>query len=84
MRVILPYGYGDGGGGTTREMVLYADALKEGISGCPSVEFSGIKDYADYAAGKLEKTANPPYWQGELYLELSPGNLYLQCPDQEK
>lgn len=71
--VILPYGYGDGGGGTTREMVLYADALKEGISGCPSVEFTGIKDYADYASGKLEKTADPPYWQGELYLEFHRG-----------
>ena len=37
--VLICYGYGDGGGGTTPEMVETAKRLSKGIPGCPKVEF---------------------------------------------
>lgn len=71
--VILPYGYGDGGGGTTREMIEYASRLEKGIGSCPKVIFSSLEQYVQYSKEKLEQAIRPGYWRGELYLEFHRG-----------
>lgn len=71
--VIIAYGYGDGGGGPTAEMIEYGKRLEKGIPGSASVRF----DTAASFLGKLEKRLNAsdhiPKWVGELYLELHRG-----------
>ena len=70
---LLTFGYGDGGGGPTDEMLEVARRLKHGVPGCPAVRI----DFAGNFLNRLEeKTANYrklPVWVGELYLELHRG-----------
>ena len=67
--VLICYGYGDGGGGTTVEMLEIEKRLSKGLPGCPKTVQRSSRDYFE----KLEKTVqgnkNLPKWDGELYLE---------------
>jgi alpha-mannosidase len=71
--VLISYGYGDGGGGPTVEMLENAQRLKKGLPGCPKVKLGTSRAYFD----KIRKTAGAsrylPKWVGELYLELHRG-----------
>lgn len=71
--VLIPYGYGDGGGGPTREMLEVARRLAYGIPGVPKTTHKSVSEYT----ADLEKAAanNPklPKWVGELYLEFHRG-----------
>lgn len=71
---IAPVGYGDGGGGTTREMVGRAERLRD-LEGSAKVTWEHPHDF--YARAKNEY-AEPPVWVGELYLELHRGTLTSQ------
>ncbi len=71
--VLICYGYGDGGGGTTPEMVETAKRLSKGIPGCPKVEFSTSLDFFKDLEKKVENAKRMPEWVGELYLELHRG-----------
>ncbi|NEG54389.1 alpha-mannosidase [Bifidobacterium platyrrhinorum] len=87
---ILLYGYGDGGGGPTREMTArirrdhdLAGAPKIGF-GTPDQLFDRVRrDIVDDARGET------PVFHGELYLELHRGTLTAQqdmkrgCRDEE-
>ncbi len=70
--VLLPYGYGDGGGGTTDWMLEYGRRLEKGISGCPKFQFSSISGFTELLEEK-RKEACLPQWVGELYLEYHRG-----------
>lgn len=62
---LLPFGYGNGGGGPTRDMV--ADGVRQkDLEGSPKVEFSSPDKFFSQAKSEYE---NPPVWVGELYLE---------------
>ncbi len=71
--VLICYGYGDGGGGPTREMLETEKRMNQGIPGAPTVKQSHAKPYFE----RLEKTVKDsnrlPTWQGELYLEYHRG-----------
>lgn len=76
-RGIITFGYGDGGGGTTRRMLEYYRRLKFGLPGLPKLVIEPAKDYlnkleADFmeSSQKLKKC---PKWVGELYLEFHRG-----------
>lgn len=71
--ILVCYGYGDGGGGPTREMLETGRRLEKGIAGAPRVrqEFSG--DYFNELFAKLNKNPDVPKWIGELYLEYHRG-----------
>ncbi|KAB8134177.1 alpha-mannosidase [Gracilibacillus oryzae] len=66
---MLVYGYGDGGGGVTREMI---ESIKrsESLPGLPDVKFSKVHDFFDRIT---EKSPDLPKWYGDLYLELHRG-----------
>lgn len=71
---LLPYGYGDGGGGPTREM-LATVARTTDLEGSPRVVPSTPqKFFADAEAEYPEAEV----WKGELYLELHRGTYTSQ------
>ena len=74
--VFMAFGYGDGGGGPTEEMLENLDRLKA---------FPWMPQVRQRAAGKffreLEQNSGPglPVWNGELYLELHRGTYTTQA-----
>ncbi|MEU5104904.1 glycoside hydrolase family 38 C-terminal domain-containing protein [Streptomyces sp. NPDC021354] len=79
---LLPYGYGDGGGGPTREM---AERLRRfaDLEGAPRVVSRTPAEFFEDAEAELrevESAARPlaPVHRGELYLELHRGTLTSQ------
>ncbi|MGV2953396.1 alpha-mannosidase [Glutamicibacter sp. AGC46] len=71
---IAPGGWGDGGGGTTREMTGKAKRLAN-LEGSAKVRWEHPNDFFDRAKAELP---NPPVWVGELYLELHRATLTSQ------
>ncbi|MGX9356697.1 alpha-mannosidase [Roseobacteraceae bacterium S113] len=69
------FGYGDGGGGPTEELIAKAKAYAS-MPGAPRVKMSNVR--ASFEA--LEKSADAlPVWSGELYLEGHRGVLTSQA-----
>ncbi len=73
-RSLAPVGWGDGGGGTTREMTGRARRLAD-LEGSPRVAWTHPDDFFREAAAELP---HPAVWVGELYLELHRGTLTSQ------
>ncbi len=71
--VLVSYGFGDGGGGATYEMLEVARRLNKGIPGCPKVELGTSKDYFKRLEAKVKDHKRLPSWVGELYLEYHRG-----------
>ena len=71
---IAPVGWGDGGGGTTREMAGKARRLAD-LEGSAQVSW---RHPDDFFAEAREELAEPPVWVGELYLELHRATLTSQ------
>ncbi len=70
--LLMCYGYGDGGGGPTLDMLEKLKRLEKGICGFPRVSSGQLQPFFT----RLKKLAdNPrlPRWTGELYLELHQG-----------
>lgn len=63
---LVPFGYGDGGGGPTREMLAQARRTAD-LEGSPRVTVAPPRDYFEAAEAEY---AEPPVWVGELYLEM--------------
>ncbi|MFE6037015.1 alpha-mannosidase [Streptomyces sp. NPDC056452] len=75
-RSLVPFGWGDGGGGPTREMLEKARRLRN-LEGSPRVEIE--KPSAFFAAAEEEYGTEAPVWSGELYLELHRGTYTSQA-----
>ncbi|ALX65850.1 alpha-mannosidase [Microbacterium sp. XT11] len=73
-RSIAPVGWGDGGGGTTREMTGKAARLRD-LEGSARVEWEHPDVFFEAAKAELP---HPAVWVGELYLELHRGTLTSQ------
>ncbi|MFD5214400.1 alpha-mannosidase [Microbacterium sp. NPDC058345] len=71
---LAPVGWGDGGGGTTREMTGRAARMAD-LEGSAKVEWKHPDDF--FADARAELT-DPAVWVGELYLELHRGTLTSQ------
>ena len=70
-KVLVAYGYGDGGGGPTAEQLENIRRMKRGIPGCPNAENSTLEEFfADIKRTSIHKL---PKWVGELYLEFHRG-----------
>ena len=67
--VLMSYGYGDGGGGVTDEM-LKNYRLLQNVPGVPEVK---IKKAEDYFTALHEKREKLPVWKGELCVETHQG-----------
>ncbi|MFI5801994.1 alpha-mannosidase [Streptomyces sp. NPDC051561] len=72
---LAPTGWGDGGGGTTREMIAKAARLKD-LEGSAKVEWGTPAEFFEKAQAEYPK---PPVWVGELYLELHRATLTSQA-----
>ena len=68
------FGWGDGGGGPTREMLAQA-ARKRDLDGSPRVTLTDPHTFFTAAAAELP---DAPVWVGEMYLELHRGTLISQ------
>ncbi|MFJ8667527.1 alpha-mannosidase [Streptomyces sp. NPDC093600] len=72
---IAPTGWGDGGGGTTREMVAKAARLRD-LEGSARVRWERP---AEFFAKAEAEYPDAPVWVGELYLELHRATLTSQA-----
>jgi alpha-mannosidase len=72
---LVPFGWGDGGGGPTREM-LAAAARTRSLEGSPTVR---ITSPAEFFTAAEEEYPDPPVWSGELYLEFHRGTYTSQA-----
>ncbi|MBL4936216.1 alpha-mannosidase [Clostridium sp. YIM B02515] len=71
--VLVSFGFGDGGGGATYEMLEVGRRLNKGIPGCPKVKMGTSKEYFKKLETKVRKNKRLPKWVGELYLEYHRG-----------
>ncbi|WP_328470299.1 alpha-mannosidase [Streptomyces sp. NBC_00448] len=74
-RSLAPFGFGDGGGGPTREMMEKARRLRD-LEGSVKVEVADPNAF--FAAARAEYP-RPPVWRGELYLENHRGTYTSQA-----
>jgi alpha-mannosidase len=80
---LVPFGWGDGGGGPTREMLAAADRARS-LAGLPQVELGSPNDFFARAEAELADSAaagsgDPAVWSGEMYLEYHRGTYTSQA-----
>ncbi len=68
---LVPFGYGDGGGGPTREMMERQRRVRS-VEGSPRVEIESPDEFFEAARAEYP---DAPVWVGELYLELHRGTF---------
>ncbi|OIJ92754.1 alpha-mannosidase [Streptomyces sp. MUSC 14] len=76
---LAPTGWGDGGGGTTREMVAKAARLRD-LEGSATVAWEAPRAFFEKAEAEYPE---PPVWVGELYLELHRATLTSQAQTKQ-
>lgn len=71
--ILIAYGFGDGGGGPTRDMLETSKRMEKGIRGIPKVrqEFAG--KYFEELEERVSGNRRLPVWEGELYFEYHRG-----------
>lgn len=72
-QILLSYGYGDGGGGPTQEMLETQRRLALGIPGCPRTRQSSAIEFFRELEQEVKGKKRVPQWYGELYLEYHRG-----------
>lgn len=80
---LMSYGFGDGGGGPTIEMLEYGKRMSKGIQGCPVVKQSSSLDFFRNLEKQVEGNKRLPTWCGELYLEFHRGTLTSQARNKK-
>jgi alpha-mannosidase len=78
---LMPFGYGDGGGGPTAEMLERARRLAD-LDGSPRVSIGTPAEFFEHveqeALRDAMRGAPVPVWRGELYFETHRGTLTSQ------
>jgi len=76
-RVLMTYGFGDGGGGPTKEMLEHQRRLAKGLPGMPVTEIGLLRPHLEKLKAQFDatcaRTDRTPRWVGELYLEYHRG-----------
>jgi alpha-mannosidase len=75
--LLMAYGYGDGGGGPTREMLENIQIMQH-TPGLPQVKQSSVKEFFE-TIEPLKDSKMMPVWNGELYLEYHRGTYTTQA-----
>ena len=78
-RSLLPFGWGDGGGGPTREMLARASRLRD-LDGSARVEVERPDAFFEQAEAEYP---DAPIWVGELYLEMHRGTYTSQAKTKQ-
>jgi len=72
------FGYGDGGGGPTEEMLERLRRVKD-VPGLPDVTIRSSKDFFERCEADI---TDPLVWKGELYFELHRGTYTTQAANK--
>ncbi len=75
--LLLAYGWGDGGGGPTKEMIEFGKRMQE-IPGIPEVQFGKAEPFFNRLKEKVQDNPKLPVVDGELYLEYHRGTYTSQ------
>jgi len=85
--IVSPFGFGDGGGGPTQEMLENYDRLKHGLPGLPKAVMEMPNVYFDKAEKDFidtcQRLKQTPVWQGELYLEMHRGTYTTMAKNKK-
>lgn len=73
--ILVSYGYGDGGGGPTREMLETSIRMEKGVKGIPKVRQAFARTFFDELKERVGSNKRLPVWEGELYFEYHRGTL---------
>lgn len=77
--LLLAYGYGDGGGGPTREMIENIEMINQ-LPGLPSIKNTRVDDYFKQLRANIKASGQSlATWNGELYLEYHRGTYTSQA-----
>ena len=79
--LLMAYGYGDGGGGPTREMLENIEVMQN-FPALPQVRQSGVKQFFE-SIEPLAGSKMMPVWNGELYLEYHRGTYTTQARNKK-
>ena len=71
--ILVSYGYGDGGGGPTREMLETSIRMEKGIKGIPKVRQEFSRTYFEELEERVKGDRRLPVWEGEFYFEYHRG-----------
>lgn len=71
--ILISYGYGDGGGGPTRDMLETSKRMEKGIKGIPKVRQEFARTYFEELEERVSNNKRLPVWEGELYFEYHRG-----------
>lgn len=71
--ILVTFGYGDGGGGPTKEMLERGRRLEKGIPGVPKTKIGNPLEFFKEIESKVSDNKKLPNWVGELYLEYHRG-----------
>ncbi len=72
---LMLFGFGDGGGGPTKEMLEEAKRLQYGLPGIPRFIQEPERHFFDRTYEKIADKPGMPVWDGELYFEYHRGTL---------
>ena len=82
--LLFAYGYGDGGGGVTRDMLERIRRMDR-IPGIPHVKTTKAGDYFRRLQETVQHTKQPlAVWDGEMYLEFHRGTYTSQAYNKKK
>ena len=71
--ILISYGYGDGGGGPTRDMLETSLRMEKGVKGIPKVRQETSRVYFDQLNERVKDNRHLETWEGELYFEYHRG-----------
>lgn len=71
--ILISYGYGDGGGGPTREMLETSKRMEKGVKGIPMVRQEFSRKYFEELEERVKDNRRLPVWEGEFYFEYHRG-----------
>ncbi len=75
---LMPYGYGNGGGGPTREMLERAARMAD-LDGLSRIHLGTVDEFFEHVEAEVAAGAPVPVWDGELYFEMHRGTLTSQA-----
>ncbi len=74
---LMPFGFGDGGGGPSPEMMDRFDLLAD-LDGMPKMTMGSASEFFDLLESEVAGI-EPPIWRGELYFEMHRGTYTSQA-----
>lgn len=81
-KALLLFGFGDGGGGPTQEMLerlRRSASAADKVGELPSIQTGNVDTFFDSVLGDTENGTKLPTWRGELYFEFHRGTYTSQA-----